>query len=61
MKKYVVQFRFRDWDQWETLPPRFETPREAQDYIDRRSFPKKHRIAEAYTVERYKAYRGPIF
>lgn len=59
--KYAVQRRFKDWEPWETLIPRFDTPKEAQDYIQKTQLtPSLCRVAESYTVERFKAYKGRI-
>ena len=55
--KYAVQRRFRNWEPWETMTPRFDTPEQAQAYIDKQPSPSLHRIAESYTVERFKAYK----
>ena len=57
--KYAVQRHFREWEPWETLSPRFDTPEQAQEYIQRTQLaPSLCRVAVSYTVERFKAYKG---
>lgn len=57
--KYAVQCRFREWEPWEVIA-RFDTPQEAQAHIQKQIAPSLYRIAEVYTVERFKAYKGRI-
>lgn len=56
--RYVLQFRFRDWDKWETVPGKYDTVEEAEAVRRKRPFPNHYRIAEAYTVTRYKAVKA---
>ena len=56
---YVIQERFKEWDRWETIPyRRFKTLEEARAALS--EFPKLsvYRIAEEYTVTKYKAVRS---
>ena len=56
---YVIQQRFKEWEKWETLASkgRFETLPEAKAAFENMSNLEKRicRIAEEYTVTRYKA------
>ena len=56
---YVIQQRFKEWEKWETVSSkgRFETLPEAKAAFEKMSnFEKKIcRIAEEYTITRYKA------
>lgn len=56
MGKYVLQTHVPSWDpKWTTLAGKtFDTLEEAKEYLAARSFLKDYRIAEAYTVTRYK-------
>ncbi len=59
MKRYVLQFRtYPSWNnKWEAIPSQqFDTLEEAREAFDRMpSYLKpEHRIAETYTVVRYK-------
>ena len=55
-KKYVMQIRFHTWSPWEVIRE-YDTLDEA--ILDYDALPIKagHRIAEAYTVVRYKAVK----
>lgn len=58
MKHYVIQFRRPDWDGWDTWPQyQYDTLEEAKAAFE--ALPDKHgcRLAEAYTVVRYKPIR----
>lgn len=61
MAKYVLQVKQRrpyKRDLWrETLLGPFETLEEAKACLAERAFPNDYRIAEAYTVTRYKAVK----
>ncbi len=54
---YVLQWRAHDWDKWTTGVKRYETLKEAQKAYDDLHFKNDYRIAEEYTVIRYKAVR----
>lgn len=57
MKKYVLQMRAHEWDtHWVTTSLEFDTLEEAKAALAQRHEP-WYRIAEAYTVTRYKAVR----
>lgn len=56
-KHYVLQSRFRDWEKWETLPGQYATIQEAENARRKKLFPNHYRIAESYTVVRYKAVK----
>lgn len=59
MKKYVLQRRAHPWsNHWETMEHlQFDTLDEAQQALSRMPFRSEYRIAEAYTVTRYKAVK----
>lgn len=57
---YVIQERVKPWsDKYETLKylPRYSTLAEARAALEKRSFKSMCRIAEEYTVTRYKAVK----
>lgn len=54
---YVLQFRLHDWDPWETCNHKFETLAEARTAFEKLHIKAGYRIAEAYTVTRYKAVK----
>lgn len=56
-KYYVIQWRLREGDKWETLPTRYPTLDEARVHAKNNRYPlgKYYRIAEAYVQIRYKA------
>ena len=55
MKKYVLQMRAHTWDtRWVATILEFDTLEEAKAALAQRHEP-GYRIAEAYTVTRYKA------
>lgn len=56
---YVLQFKVHDWDnKWETAPGKYGTITEAEAARQKKPFPSYYRIAEAYTVIRYKAVKA---
>lgn len=55
---YVLQAKWHDWDNWETVPGKYDTVKEAEAARMQRGFPSRFRVAEAYTVTRYKAVKG---
>lgn len=54
MKPYVLQFQKFQWSKWETLLPGYDTLDEAEAAFERQPIKTGWRIAEAYTVTRYK-------
>ena len=54
---YVLQRRFREWDKWDTLYGRYKTLCEARETLEKRPDKTLCRIAEEYTVTRYKAVK----
>ena len=56
MKKYVLQFRGRDWGPWKVCRE-FDSLREAKKAYDALPFKHGYRIAEACVQVRYKAVR----
>lgn len=52
---YVIQYRIHEWDKWETSSRRYPTFEEAQTVFNALPIKAGHRIAEEYTVTRYKA------
>lgn len=60
MSHYVIQSKTHSWDTtWTTWTNRqFATLKEAQEFFDALPIKADHRIAEAYTVTRYKPVRG---
>ena len=58
MKKYVLQMRDYPWkNTWTTLGLPFNTLEEAKTAYAQKSPKTQYRIAEAYTVTRYKAVK----
>lgn len=58
MKRYVIQSRVHDWDPWSTWPNhQYDTLKEARAAFETLPIKHNHRIAEAYTVVRYKAVK----
>lgn len=55
-KKYVMQMRQFDWSPWEVIRE-YATLAEAKSDYDALPIKAGHRIAEAYTVVRYKAVK----
>lgn len=55
-KKYVMQIRQFDWSPWKVIRE-YATLAEAQSDYDALTIKSGHRIAEAYTVVRYKAVK----
>lgn len=54
MKRYVIQARRFPWgNRWETVSE-YDTLEQALAAFERLPFRSEHRIAEAYTVIRYK-------
>lgn len=60
MSHYVIQSKTHPWDTaWTTWTNRqFTTLKEAQEFFDALPIKADHRIAEAYTVTRYKPVKG---
>lgn len=56
-KHYVIQRRFHSGDKWETLLTKYPTPEVARQAIEQKVKGPKYRIAESYTVVRYKAIK----
>lgn len=56
---YVLQYRVREWDKWETMLDKFPTIKEAQAELENQPIKSIFRIAEEYTVTltRYKAVK----
>lgn len=52
---FVIQWRVHDWDRWTTGSKRYPTLKEAHMAYDKLPIKAGHRIAEEYTVTRYKA------
>ncbi len=58
MAKYVLQMREHSWTKtWITLGQEFDSLDEAKAALAKRSPQSYYRIAEAYTVTRYKAVK----
>lgn len=58
MRRYVLQMRVHSWDtRWTTLGFTFDTLEEAKAALAWRTPKSLYRIAEAYTVIRYKAVK----
>ena len=59
MKKYVLQRREKPWsNHWETLEHlQFDSLEEARQSLSRMPFKSEYRIAEPYTVIRYRAVK----
>ena len=58
MKRYVLQMRAHSWDtSWITLGLGYDTLEEAKAALAWRAPKSLYRIAEAYTVIRYKAVK----
>lgn len=60
MGTYFLQMKVHSWDDkhWTTLDSRpFDTLEEAKAALTAKAFPSLYRIAEAYTVTRYKAVK----
>ena len=58
MKKYVIQYKCGpQGTEWVTGAQSFDTLAEAKEAIDKMPFKADHRIAEAYTVTRYKVVK----
>lgn len=55
-RKYVMQMRQFDWFQWVVIRE-YDTLAEAKSDYDALPIKAGHRIAEAYTVVRYKAVK----
>jgi len=55
-KKYVMQIRQFDWSPWVVIRE-YDTLAEAKSDYDALPIKAGHRIAEAYTVVRYKAVK----
>ena len=58
---YVHQRRFHEGDKWEVLYGQYKTLSEAQAALEKRPDKKLCRIAEEYTVVRYKAVKTTAF
>lgn len=60
MRYYVIQSKTHDWDTaWTTWTNRrFDTLEAAQAFFSALPIKTNHRIAEAYTVTRYKPVKG---
>lgn len=56
-KRYVLQIQWREWEPWQRVPGEYSTIEEARAAKQQRALPSLHRIAEAYTVTRYKAIK----
>ena len=58
-KRYVIQCKIRPWDtSWITCPSRqYDTLEEAKEAYNNLPIKADHRIAEAYTVVRYRAVK----
>lgn len=55
-KHYVLQMKRYEWENlWDNLPRKYATYEEAEAELKKKNFPKLYRIAESYTVIRYKA------
>ncbi len=54
---YVLQYRVREWDKWETMLDKFPTIEKAQAELAKQPIKSMFRIAEEYTVVRYKAVK----
>ena len=52
---FVLQQRIREWDKWTTLYKRYPTYAEAEKALEQMPFRITYRIAEEYTVTRFKA------
>ena len=59
MKRFVIQMKKKPWDTaWVTIQAlQFDTLEEAMEAFDKLPIKADHRIAETYTVTRYKAVR----
>lgn len=57
MGRYVLQMQKSRWDKWETVSQEYGTLEEARAELERKSIKIGYRIAEAYTVTRYKAVK----
>lgn len=60
MKRYVIQYKPRSWDTaWVTYDAhQYDTLAEAKEAFSKLPIKADHRIAEAYTVTRYKAVKA---
>ena len=58
---YVIQsLAYPSWrNKWIALRERYDTLKEAQAAFDKLPFKAEHRIAEVYTVTRYKPLKYP--
>lgn len=57
-KHYIIQYKFQDWMKWENYPTEYATLEEAKDALrKKKGIPAYMRIAESYTVVRYKAVK----
>jgi hypothetical protein len=54
---YVLQYRVHSWDKWDPLSKRYPTVEEAKAELAKQPFKSMFRIAEEYTVVRYKAVK----
>ena len=57
---FVLQMREHTWDEkhWQTLDgTHYATAEEAEEARKKKAFPKFYRVAQAYTVIRYKAVK----
>jgi hypothetical protein len=52
---FVIQWRIHEWDKWTTRSTRYPTIGEARKAFDKLPYKTGCRIAEEYTVVRYKA------
>ena len=59
-KHYVIQWRVREWDKWESLPTHYSSLEEAKAGVQARNIKlgKYYRIAESYVVVRYKPVKS---
>ena len=54
---FVLQWRVKDWDKWNTCDARYKTLAEARAALNSKPCKIGYRIAEEYTVVRYKAVK----
>ena len=55
--RYILQVRWREWEPWQRVPGEYSTIEDARAAKQQRPIPSLYRIAEAYTVTRYKAVK----
>ena len=57
---FVIQYKFKSAEPWACCDGRYETIEAAAEALKTKFPASCYRIAETYTVERYKAVRSPL-